>query len=255
MKFANLREVHYLFSTIYWLFIVFAALSGVFFCIYADASSSWSRSSSGTISSIFPDFDEFFENQELSDDNQDPTERARNHGCPDLLVLDNGEYKLYFSTAKEVDGVNPRVFYSLDEYTRYQKKQDDEQDRACPPPLFSRAEIDAQGNQVFRFYPTPHNIEGGLPPLPLEVHNNRIPIPYIDASRENAPYNDNLYAGFDPAGFDQGRFNFVDVIHQSTERINQQKRTPSENPMDPNWGGVEYSMVVAAEKQHALEQN
>ncbi len=60
--------------------------------------------------------------------------------------------------------------------------------------------------------------------------------PYTDASRDDPPYNQNNYIGFDPHGQFIGKYTNIDVIHDST------KNAPlSDNPMDPNWGGVIYT--------------
>jgi hypothetical protein len=57
-----------------------------------------------------------------------------------------------------------------------------------------------------------------------------------DASRENGVYNKGLFPGFDPYGMSVGRRTKLDEIHDSTA-----KSGISDNPMDPNWGGVEYT--------------
>ena len=58
----------------------------------------------------------------------------------------------------------------------------------------------------------------------------------MDASRENGVYNKGLFPGFDPYGMSVGRKTKLDEIHESTA-----KARISDNPMDPNWGGVEYT--------------
>lgn len=45
-----------------------------------------------------------------------------------------------------------------------------------------------------------------------------------------------LYPGFDPYGFNVGKFTELDKIHESTAAP-----PLSDNPMDPNWGGTEYT--------------
>ena len=118
------------------------------------------------------------------------------------------------------------------------------------PVLFLQQESNAQGKDVYKMYagtvpgqqnlPTlPPYIEGGLPPLPLEVHDNRQAIRALDASRENTPWNQGNYPGFDPYGLHVGRITDIDLVHQST--MTQQSTGLSDNPMDPNWGGVIYT--------------
>jgi hypothetical protein len=61
-------------------------------------------------------------------------------------------------------------------------------------------------------------------------------VPIKDASRSNYPYNSNQYPGIDVAGSQIGVYNELDEIHDSTSI----PRT-SDNPMDSNWGGVEFT--------------
>lgn len=58
----------------------------------------------------------------------------------------------------------------------------------------------------------------------------------LDASRAGKVYNKGLYPGFDPYGMSVGRKTKLDDIHESTA-----ESSVSDNPMDPNWGGVEYT--------------
>ena len=60
--------------------------------------------------------------------------------------------------------------------------------------------------------------------------------PVLDASRESTIYNTGSYPGFDPQGLNIGKYTDVDAVHDSTA-----KSQLSDNPMDINWGGVEYT--------------
>ena len=153
--------------------------------------------------------------------------------CPDLLIKRGNKLLLYNSNAPEVAGVNPMPFNSLDEYITYIESQKSKGIH-CPV-LFLQQENDTQGNDVYRMRPSPFYIEGGLPPLPLETHDNKIVQNIIDASRDNPPYNANNYPGFDAHGQHVGRYTNIDSIHNST--MNSQD-SASENPMDSNWGGI-----------------
>jgi len=68
----------------------------------------------------------------------------------------------------------------------------------------------------------------------------------LDASREGKVYNKGLYPGFDPYGMSVGRKTELDEIHESTA----QSRV-SDNPMDPNWGGVEYTQSQVKSGKYA----
>ena len=78
--------------------------------------------------------------------------------------------------------------------------------------------------------PGPTNMAQGVPTEPVEV---------ADGSRDRPPYNQNQFAGFDPHGFHIGEYTEIDQIHDSTS-----KAPVSDNPMDTNWGGVEFSRVA-----------
>ena len=66
--------------------------------------------------------------------------------------------------------------------------------------------------------------------LEKDSKGNIIP---LDATRDNARYNQNNYPSFDPHNLHMGQFTSIDNVHAST--INGKF---SDNPMDSNWGGV-----------------
>ena len=85
-----------------------------------------------------------------------------------------------------------------------------------------------------------------FPPAPLTNANTfnyntqNVPSKYVDSSRDHPPYNQNLYAGFDPYNQYIGEYTDLDQIHDST--LNQNPSLGlSDNPMDPNWGGVMFT--------------
>jgi len=177
-----------------------------------------------------------------------------NSKCPNMLIQEGGMLLLYNSN-KPVDENNPIPFNSLDEYIYYLEAQR-KLGNTCPV-LYLNKESNAQGKDVYRMRPSPFDMQGGLP-YTSNTHNRRstitdinsntlseqtpvntIPIDVIDASRENAPYNSGNYASFDPTNQYTGVFTNLDAIHYSTE--NSQF---SDNPMDPNWGGVEYTQEM-----------
>lgn len=154
-----------------------------------------------------------------------------NTNCPNLLVRKGNSLLLYDTTKKE-DSENPISFFDLDSYAEYVKIQ--QRKGVHCPVLYLQRENDTQGNDVYKMHSSPFYVEGGLPSLPLETHDNKIPIKYIDSSDDNAHWNQNQFHSFDPYNLDVGRFTDIDVIHQSTQQTGQF----SENPMDKNWGGI-----------------
>lgn len=147
--------------------------------------------------------------------------------CPNVLIK-KGE-KLHLYNTKQPEGPNnPVVFANLDEYIKHLETQRNEGVR-CPI-LYLQQENNTQGEDVYRVRPSPFSLEGGLPPV------NPVARPIVDSSRENAPFNSNMYPGFDPYGQYTGVYTKLDAIHDST------RQTPvSDNPMDPNWGGIRHS--------------
>ena len=158
-------------------------------------------------------------------------EGLQNTNCPNMLIRRGNSLILYDTTRKE-DTNNPISFFDLDEYANYVKIQH-RKGIHCPV-LYLQRENDTQGNDVYKIHESPFYIEGGLPAIPLNVHDNTTPIKFMDASRDNPPWNQDQYHSFDPYGLNIGRFTNIDVLHQST----QQQNGGSENPMDPNWNGV-----------------
>jgi hypothetical protein len=63
----------------------------------------------------------------------------------------------------------------------------------------------------------------------------------LDATRDGKVYNKDLFPGFDPYGQHVGRYTSLDAIHDSTGNSGV-----SDNPMDPNWGGVEHTQDMVA---------
>lgn len=168
--------------------------------------------------------------------------------CPDLLVRKGNVLLLYNSNVPAKDGENPLPFYNLDEYINYLEIQRNK-GKICPV-LFLQFESDAQGNDIYRIRKSPFEMQGGLPANvdPALFVSNFDPatqqktidgqvINIIDSNRSSSQYNTNMYAGFDPYGLHVGEYTNLDLIHDSTET----GAAISDNPMDPNWGGVRVS--------------
>lgn len=155
--------------------------------------------------------------------------------CPDLLVKKGNSLYLQNQNKPLEEGVNPIVFANLDEYIKYLDTQR-QKGNSCPI-LYLQQETDTQGKDVYRVRPNPFDPAGGLPLTSAIMQPvDMTPVKAMDASRENPPYNQGNYAGFDPYGLYVGRMTDVDQVHDSTE-----KDKISDNPMDSNWGGVLYT--------------
>lgn len=175
---------------------------------------------------------ESLENQEDSELPTDEVEAESEPDCPDVLMKRGNTYYLY----KSSDPQKSVTFNNLQEYQTYldEAKANGEQ---CPV-LFVQQENNAQGQDVYRVRDTPivSKQQPGLP-AQLATHSLMASTPqvmnYLDASRDNEPYNQGNYAGFDPYGLFVGKITEIDQQAQKEE-----KQQVSDNPMDPNWGGV-----------------
>jgi hypothetical protein len=177
--------------------------------------------------------------------------------CPDLLVKKGDDILLYHTKNPSVE---PIKFSTLEEYKNYLEKRR-EQGIYCPV-LFLQHEYDKDGKGVYReaeynpdikrdekainstlsksdiplYNPTGYAVTPPVRPIIYKDNNRGIPIPIIDASRENGDYNKGNYAGFDPTSFYVGKYTDIDKIHDQTSFSPQ-----SDNPMDTNWGGVAHT--------------
>ena len=176
------------------------------------------------------------ENMENMLSDEVPLERVQieNDRCPNLLIRSGNQLYLH-NTNMERSNTNPLVFENLDSYLEYVKAQR-AQNIQCPV-LFLQEENNAQGQNVYRMRPSPVSMEGGAQTAPVKI---------LDGSRDNPPYNQNQYAGFDPKGFNIGQFTELDQIHHSTAMAKI-----SDNPMDPNWGGTLFSRQAVESGKYA----
>jgi len=156
--------------------------------------------------------------------------------CPNLLIQKGSKYYLYNSNIAQVPGVNPIEFNNLEEYNEFLEWQRGAGIR-CPV-LYVQNTYDAQGNRVYKVRPSVNELQGGLPPtppvsLPLKF------TPLVDATRNDQPYNKNSYPAFDQSSYYVGSITPLDQIKNSDYNM-----LYSDNPMDPNWGGAEYTQAL-----------
>jgi len=176
--------------------------------------------------------------EKLSGGSESGSHESIGSDCPDLLVQ-KGDRLLLYNSKKPESATNPIPFYNLDEYIYYLAQQR-KNGYDCPI-LYLQQENNAQGQDVYRIRPSPFDPQGGLPPITnlnqpaaAPVGPAAGPVTVKDASREHGPYNKNNYSGFDPTSQYVGVYTNIDVIHDTTKAV-----PISDNPMDPNWGGVD----------------
>ena len=188
--------------------------------------------------------------------------------CPNVLIQKGNMFYLFNTTRAKVPGVNPLQFNSLEEYIEFTEWQRSQGIR-CPI-MYLQESYDAQGNQVFKYRPSPTNMQGGLQEMHISTTAQTdkyselmksMPTEYgvgdesrqpesellanvpesetklLDASRDDFPYNKGDVASFDPKDQYQG-------INTPLDKMFHSNKNMSVNPMDDNWGGIKYTQTL-----------
>ena len=158
------------------------------------------------------------------------------HRCPNMLIEKDGAYFLYNSNLAVVPGVNPIQFDSLEDYSEFIDWQNS-QNIGCPI-LYLQYTTDAQNNELIQVKPSIFENEGGLPIKVKDllksdtVAENQI----LDATKDNNDvFNSNMFHGFDAQNQNIG-------LDTPLDKIFHQPGNKSVNPMDPHWGGKNYTL-------------
>jgi hypothetical protein len=195
--------------------------------------------------------------------------------CPNLLIQKGSRFYLYNSKMSKVPGVNPIEFENLEDYVGFLEWQRSKNIR-CPV-LYLQQSIDAQGNTVYKIRPSVTEPQGGLPPFTIteiqESYHERpidkIPVGsfsgpnintssvspeivtnakqfnstnkslLVDANQDDLFYNKNSYPAFDASRFYDGVYTPLDEMNTKQENM-----LYSPNPMDENWGGMNYTQQL-----------
>ena len=147
--------------------------------------------------------------------------------CPNMLVKKGKELHLINTNRAMIPGVNPIKFNSLEDYAEYvnwSKKVGIK----CPI-LYYEQTYNTQNERGFRLLDDPLNPSAGLPsnpPGPQKASTQLL----TDSNRDDPPYNQNNYAGFDPNNQYIG-------IKTPLDNINLERNNGSLSPMDSDWVG------------------
>ena len=180
--------------------------------------------------------------------------QSTTHRCPNLLIQKGSRFYLYNSKLAQVPGVNPVEFDNLEDYTEFLDWQRSQNIR-CPV-LFLQETYDAQGNRVYKSRPSVSEPQAGLPPstaAPIGIASQVTPMMetslepvgeeaypnptlLVDATRNDPPYNQGSYPAHDQTSYYIGTTTPLDAMN-----IQAEKATISPDPMNPNWGGAEYT--------------
>jgi len=174
---------------------------------------------------------------------------SQNPRCPNLLIQKGSRFYLYNSKLAQVPGVNPIEFDNLENYTEFLDWQRSQNIR-CPV-LYLQETYDAQGNKVYKTRPSVSEPQAGLPPSIASSSGEMIlesnlgipdvpaypnPTLLVDATRNDPPYNVNSYPAHDQTDYYIGTTTPLDMMN-----VKQEQLPVSPDPMDPNWGGSEYT--------------
>jgi len=182
---------------------------------------------------------------------------SKGQRCPDMLIQKGSKFYLYNSKVAQVPGVNPIEFNNLEDYTEFLDWQRSQNIR-CPV-LYLQETYDAQGNRVYKTRPSVSEPQAGLPPsnqppigiasqVPPFMESAMEPVGepaypnptlLVDATRNDPPYNQGSYPAYDQTSYYIGRTTPLDVMD-----MQQEAAKVSPNPMDPNWGGSEYTQSL-----------
>lgn len=172
--------------------------------------------------------------------------------CPNLLIQKGSKFYLYNSKVAKVPGVNPVEFDNLEDYTEFLDWQRSQGIR-CPV-LYLQETYDAQGNPVYKVRPSVSEPQAGLPPSITSSTGEIIgesslgdpnalaypnPTLLVDATRNDPPYNKNSYPAHDQTSYYVGTTTPLDAMDTT-----QENSGVSPNPMDPNWGGSQYTQEL-----------
>jgi len=173
------------------------------------------------------------------------TNNTNEKRCPDILIQKDSRFYLYNSKVAKVPGVNPIEFENLEDYTEFLDWQHSQGIR-CPV-LFLQQTYDAQGNPVYKARPSVTEQQGGLPPTYPAPPN---PTLLVDATRNDPPYNTNSMPSYDQSSYYVGTTTPLDKMDTQEENM-LYAGGPSPNPMDPNWGGADYTQSLVDKGYYA----
>jgi len=154
--------------------------------------------------------------------------------CPNMLIQKGSRFYLYNSKVAKVPGVNPVEFENLEDYTEFLEWQRSKGIR-CPV-LYLQQTFDVQGNAVYKVRPSVSEPQGGIPPTNGMGFDDKNAYPSLDISKDDTA--DNQYNKTSMTASDQ--------INSELSNL-----PVSPDPMDPNWGGSEYTQSLVDKGYYA----
>lgn len=163
--------------------------------------------------------------------------------CPDSLVQTGDNIFLQNTNLATIPGVNPIKFNNLEEYVEYTHWQRS-QNMNCP--VLSLQHSNNNSNQT-PIVPSMDLLAG------LSTNNSQGNISssvskLIDSNRNDPPYNNNSYPGFDQLN------QYIGLQTPLDEMQHQNINGKSPNSMDTNWGGGNFTQNLI-DKGYYAENN
>ena len=188
-------------------------------------------------------------NSETNETNETNETKKTPYRCANMLIEKDGKILLFNSNLAVVPGVNPVQFNTLEEYAEFIEWQKS-QNINCPV-LYLQYTTDTQNNDLFQIKPSIFENSGGLPTTKSLTLPGKISDDYyeknkmLDATLNSTPnsnikFNTGMFSGFDQYNQNVGVETPLDFLYN-------EKTTESRNPMDPNWGGKEYTKKALKE--------
>jgi hypothetical protein len=146
--------------------------------------------------------------------------------CPNLLIRKGKEIHLVNTRKAEIPGINPIKFNNLEEYAEYVEWQKSVGIK-CPV-LYFQESYNTQNEKGLRLLNDPINPNNGMTSTPPPL-NDAPEVLLTDSNRDDPPYNQNQYSGFDENNQTIGENTPLDNITTGNQF--------SPNPMANNWGG------------------
>ena len=146
--------------------------------------------------------------------------------CPDLLIKKGKELHLVNTKKAMIPGVNPIRFNNLEEYAEY-VKWSQKVGIKCPILYFEQT-YDTQNNRGFRMLNDPLNPQPGLSSDPYYRKADYQKL--TDSGRDDPPYNENNFSGFDSTDQYVG-------VKTPLDNVQLETNEGSLNPIDTDWCG------------------
>ena len=151
--------------------------------------------------------------------------------CENLLVKKGNKYHLKNTRIPNSPDSNPIIFDHLEEYVLYLEQQR-KKGKICPV-LFLENVSTTQGKESKKVYSISDDTSmsnGYMPGLPFITDNVEMER-NLNADNEHNPWS---FEASDSSRYTNGLYTNTDAIFHSNEKV-------SPNPMDDNWGGVQFS--------------